>query len=371
MKSFCFVQLYHISERGGGAEVQSAYLAEYLAAENYDVHYICKSDKVKEVTSKVIKAVNVYMIPNYDGLSKANFENIYNLLLEIKPDFIIERMSSSFGKPILKAKKIINAKYIWICTDNESPLKFKTVINYYNKLSLLKFLIVFFKALKTDLIRIKAIQNADYVFSQNNIQKQLIVDNFKRDSFRMISGHPVPQEIISTKERIENKLVLWCANLGKNKRPELFIELAQELEKQKIECVMVGSHANKEYVKNLFKNKPGNIKVTGQLSFEDSLKWFNKATVFVNTSISEGFSNTYIQSWLRGVPVVLFGADPSNIVKKELLGFDVKNIDEAIVKIDSLFSDSDYYGEVSNHLKVYANNNHSIKKMADNFLKNF
>ena len=370
MKSFCFVQLYHISERGGGAEVQSAYLAEYLAAENYDVHYICKSDKVKEVTSKVIKAVNVHMIPNYDGLSKANFDNIYNLLLEIKPDLIIERMSSSFGKPILMAKKIINAKYIWICTDNESPLKFKTIINYYNKLSYFKFLVVFYKAFITDLIRIKAIRNADYVFSQNDTQKRLIFDNFKRDSLRMISGHPEPKEEVPSKKRFENKLVLWCANLGKHKRPEIFVELAKALEKQNITCVMVGSHANKEYVKNLFKNKTDNLRVTGQLSFEDSLKWFNKATIFVNSSVSEGFSNTYIQAWLRGVPVILFGADPSDIVKKESLGFDVKDVNEAVMKIDSLFSNYDYYSERSNHVENYSMKNYSIKKMADNFLKN-
>jgi len=60
----------------------------------------------------------------------------------------------------------------------------------------------------------------------------------------------------------------------------------------------------------------------GKLPFEETLKIFDGATLFVNTSKSEseGFPNTYIQAWLRGVPVISFDVDPDGVIAKNGLG---------------------------------------------------
>lgn len=371
MRVFCFVQLFHITERGGGAEVQANYLATELVNRGYKVHYICMSIHSNKVnTTSKINGVNVHWLPQKTSTAQENFRNIKNILLQLQPDYIIERMSSAYAWPILRAVKRNKAKYIWICTDNESPKYFRSLTNYYRKQSIPKFLYASKKAMQVDFIRMFANKKADIVFSQNNFQKNLIKRNFKRDSHKMISGHPIPEENISTAERFKNKTILWCANLGAHKRPELFVELAKRMKDTDLKFVMVGGHGNSKYVDQLFADKPENLTTTGRLSFDDALNYFDKATVFVNTSDpgGDGFPNTYVQAWLRSVPVLNFGFDPDNIVVNNDLGFSVTSIDEAEAWLLGLMNDYQSYNTLSQNVYNFGCQNHSIKVMTDNFL---
>jgi glycosyltransferase involved in cell wall biosynthesis len=133
--------------------------------------------------------------------------------------------------------------------------------------------------------------------------------------------------------------------------------------------VMVGGHSDKNYVQQLLANQPQNLVTTGQLSFDESLRYFESATLLVNTSISEGFSNTYIQAWLRGIPTIVFGADTDSIIETNQVGCNITQVDEAVKNIGDLFKNQNKYKELSTNAYNYAIENHSIKKMTDNFLK--
>lgn len=362
-----FVQLYHISEAGGGAEVQANYLAKELVSRGFDVNYICQThNKSFENQISVIDSVKIHWIKKRSAHTNTSLNDVYNKIVEIEPDIIIERMSSSFGWPILKVKKKYNVKYIWICTDNTSPVKFKTVKKFFKEKPFIKFLYAFKGAIKTDVIRFYANKKADIVFTQNNTQSKLLKKNFNKDSFKMISGHPFPKTSISVDSRFKKKTILWCGNLGQYKRPELFLELAKSM--PNIKFIMVGGHDDKAYLDDLFENKPCNLMTTGRLNFDEALSFFDEATILINTSISEGFSNTYIQAWLRGIPTLVFGADPDDVIKNNDLGANVKTIEKAKSEIENLFSNFESYRNIANNTLNYSNRNHSIKFMTDNFL---
>ncbi|MDT0559386.1 glycosyltransferase family 4 protein [Ichthyenterobacterium sp. W332] len=378
---FCrvtFVMLWHISERTGGAEVQASYLAEELVKRGYEVQYICQTiTKTNINTNSVVNGVKIHWIKPSRKFSWTNYLNYRNKLKITKPDIIIQRNSSPvlFGSYLYKKKT--NAKLIWICTDNLSPLR-----DFYKKrfitkntirsTGLFKYIVYYLNCLLEDKLRNHGMKGVDLGFSQNNYQKIEILKNFGIDTHQMISGHyPIEDSIINkVKHRFSSKIILWCANFGKHKRPELFLKLAELMQHTDCNFIMIGNHADKNHLKNLLINKPKNLTLTGHLSFEEALHYFNKASLFINTSSpsGDGFPNTFIQSWLRGVPVLTFGFDPDNIVEEHQLGLIVKHEIEARAEITYLFSNNDVYSKMSQNVYTYALNNHTVEKMTNHFL---
>jgi glycosyltransferase involved in cell wall biosynthesis len=133
---------------------------------------------------------------------------------------------------------------------------------------------------------------------------------------------------------------------------------------------MIGSKDDESYIKRLFKNKPDNLVWLGRLPFDETLRWFDQAAFFINTSFHdvEGFPNTFIQAWLRGVPVITLGVDPDGVIKRYNLGFIAKNAKDAMSYLDYLTNNKDVYKKISEDAVRHANKNYSISAAADNFL---
>ena len=79
--------------------------------------------------------------------------------------------------------------------------------------------------------------------------------------------------------------------------------------------------------------------------------------VFVNTSDSEGFPNTYLQAWARGTPVVAF-FDPDGVVAREGLGYAVRSIAEMRAAVVELLTNPARWTEMSNRCQRYVAERH-------------
>ncbi len=376
-KKVAFVMPWHISERGGGAEVQANYLAIELANRGFDVYYICQTNHANKINSfEIINSVNIYWLKPSGRFAWLDQNKYYKPLNAIKPEIVIQRMSSNINYVIGNYCKRNNVIYNWVCTDNLNPYKnfhvkkFKDRFSLKN-ISLLKYVIFLLNAKVMDYYRNVGMTRINYGFSQNEIQKKGIKSSFGINTYQMITGHPMPLDGFSSKERFSFKTVLWCANFGAHKRPELFIELARRMQHTALNFIMVGGHNNKAYVEHLLIGKPPNLYCTGQLPFEKALSYFDNSSVFINTSSPEGdgFPNTFVQAWLRKTPIITFGFDPDAIIEQNQLGFNVTSLDEAINKMTIILSDYEVYKSISDNAYTYGSKNHSIKIMADNFLK--
>lgn len=376
LKRFTFVMPWHISERGGGAEVQASYLAQELGERGFKVSYICQtSNKTKINTTEVLGSITIYWLKPSGRFPWLDQNKYLKPLNDIKPDYILQRLSSNVTYVLGKYCKYNNCKFVWFCTDNKNPIKnfhyFRFKERYSIKsLGLFKYTTFAINCKIMDFFRVKGMKQVDIAFTQNEFQREQVKRNFNLTSARMISGHPLPKQHIPINRRFENKTILWCANWGVHKRPELFIELAKNMQHTNLKFVMIGGHNNKKYVERLLLNKPKSLLITGRLGFEQALSYFGKATVFVNTSESggDGFPNTFIQSWLRRVPVISLGFDPDNIIANNNLGFNVNSVKEASDKIFLLLNDYKFYQTLSHNVYMYGKKNHTIKKMTDHFL---
>ncbi len=373
-----FVMLWHISERKGGAEVQANFLAEELSRRGFVVKYVCQTNILTRINKiELVNGVEYHFIKSEPKFLWLNIMRYFKKLNKTKPDFIVQRNSS----PILAASSLYskyrNTKLIWICTDNLVPmhnyitLRFKNRVNK-KKVGNLKYYIFYVSSVFSDFLLKYSIRGVDLAFHQNEYQKKSIKKNFNLLSYKMLSGNIKPIGFKAISKNKQKKSILWCANLGKHKRPEIFIDLARSMLDTDYNFILIGGHSDKSYESKLFKNIPNNLKITGQLSYENSLSYFNKASIFVNTSTlyGDGFPNTFIQSWFRGIPVLSFNINPDQIIIKNNLGFVVNSIKDAKRKSIDLLTNVDLYKEISKNVLDYANKNHTIEKMTDNFLKN-
>jgi len=133
--------------------------------------------------------------------------------------------------------------------------------------------------------------------------------------------HPAPTGKIEKNNKVK---VLWVANFKKLKQPEIFINLARDLQHIKnVEFIMIGGPAlNAAYQDEQEKNISAldNLSYLGELSQDDVNEVFAKSHILINTSEYEGFSNTFIQAWMREVPVLSLNVNPDNVFDNEFLG---------------------------------------------------
>src|SRR5690606_23581632 len=140
--------------------------------------------------------------------------------------------------------------------------------------------------------------------------------------------HPIAKininEVVPRKASHCKKVIAWIGNARPVKRLEKFIWIAAKMEKYSdLSFAVVGKIYDNEYGRALQKQLDGakNITYYGERD-NDWINKFLEDEVFltVNTSDSEGFSNVFIQSWLRGVPVLSLNSNPDNLFNRYNIG---------------------------------------------------
>jgi glycosyltransferase involved in cell wall biosynthesis len=88
--------------------------------------------------------------------------------------------------------------------------------------------------------------------------------------------------------------------------------------------------------------------------------------LLVNTSNAEGFSNTFIEAWKEGVPVLSFYVNPDNIITEKKLGSVSNSLKENAIFIENIFCNNKLWNEYSKNCMNFVRENFDIKKNVDN-----
>lgn len=142
--------------------------------------------------------------------------------------------------------------------------------------------------------------------------------------------------------------VLWIANLKPAKRPEWLPDVCQLLPGLSIQ-VAGGRDANQPALYDLvadYVRGHTNMVFHGAVSYTQSIRLFDQTKVFINTSEFEGFPNTYLQSWTRGIPVVAT-YDPDGLIQKHGLGVAVQTQEELAHAVRQLVASPSQWLECS------------------------
>ncbi len=370
-----FVMPWHIHQgRGGGAELQAWYFACEMARRSISVSYICQSANEKR-GREMVDGVEVWWLKPSGKFQWMDLNKYYKTLCLVQPDIVIQRMSAASSWPIACYCRDHRKTFVWICADDDAPFAWMHIRKYlrYQKIRSFKALLFLGNALMNDLCRRKAMPWVNVAFTQHASQAENLLRQFGLKSERITSGHPRPLERIAPRQLFANRTLIWIANLSPRKRPELFVELARRLASKGYRCQMIGSRDDSEYRNTLLKNVPGNLEILGKLSPDEVNRRLSQASVLVNTSDTggEGFPNTFVQAWLRGVPVVTLGINPDQLIEAKELGAVCSDLDEAVNQLEYLLNNEHSYIRTSDRCFQFAVENHTLQRVVKNFTNCF
>ena len=116
--------------------------------------------------------------------------------------------------------------------------------------------------------------------------------------------HPLPENDRWLKK--DPITVVWVGNIKPLKRPELLLDLAAAfVAEQNVRFLMIGREGSGKHYSDFVSKltQAPNVAYLGELPVEQVNRILGESHILVNTSDFEGFPNTFIQAWMRRVPV--------------------------------------------------------------------
>lgn len=340
----------------GGAEIQIKYLVDFLLKQsNIQVHFIFEDKNIE------------FEKPNIDNLilhplSKINLSKRYgnrwwlykrrinNLLTKIEPDGIYTRFFSSWSGFASENAKQNNIPHVWaLASDNDLRILDKD-------LNLMKPLNI----IENSFVQ-KAFRNATHIIVQNSWQEKKLQQKYNRKGVYLKQAAPIELRNMPPKE-IDLLQIVWIANLKPLKRPDHFIKIASFFRGQKdMKFKMIGRLDNryKEQIDKEEKQNP-NFNYLGELSNKEVNELLLKTDILINTSDYEGFSNTFIQAWMRKNIVLSMNSNPDEILNKYNVGFLCPTVTEIAEKITMLSKNQSVLREMQDSSYKYANEEHNL-----------
>nr|WP_319398937.1 glycosyltransferase family 4 protein [uncultured Carboxylicivirga sp.] len=342
--SVCIVIPRYVTFSTGGAEIQVYYLVNELLQRGWNVEIVCAAKGLEEQVKKsdyYDERISFYYYRK-QTIRSFEFFSVFFLLFKTKSrayyqrtDFALTAACALFCK--LKRRKML---YVLAQDKDAERKKYRKLFRSFTYQSKTKKMIRKIDFFLIDKMVEWGKRNARLVIAQNKLQKETFKRSFRKKPIVIPSSFPPIENLEDNKENI----VLWVGNMTPDKRPELFIEMVRNLKQREgWRFVMIGK-PNKE----IEEYKGDEVEILGELSYHDTLEWFIKSTVYVNTSSREGMPNTFIQAWFTKVLVLSLAVDPDKMLSELQRG----NVFNDNVKAMSAFVDRIISGEEGFNLKL-------------------
>jgi glycosyltransferase involved in cell wall biosynthesis len=205
---------------------------------------------------------------------------------------------------------------------------------------------------------------ADLISVQSEVQADALKKNYGLSSMgvKMVVEAPADTSVAKDID------VLWVNNLRGFKRPELVVDIAREL--PKVSFVMIGGRMKGfedlyDQVKKAAESLP-NLTFIGVVPYSEVNDYFARAKLFLNTSDSEGFPNSYLQAWVRGVPVISY-FDPDGLIESLEIGAKVSSQEEFCAPIEALLEADEKRLAIARRASEYASANYSSKAIVEHY----
>ena len=340
----------------GGTENQMSYLANGLDKSKFNVTvFVLRNNflknKLKDRVKFNCRRINLHDNRYFPNLSKTIY---INSLRRYKFDILLINGAQKNINFAIQSKKYV--KKIFISIRN---------IRFVNE-----------KSFKSDVNKVR-VEKFRIICNSRPIKDQLInAASLKENLITVINnGIFCRKKIPKTKTKLKKIFrVMFVGNLRPVKNPNFFINVAKEIcieKKLKIEFLLVGDGPLMNSIKKFVSdnNLKENIRLLGKLPV--NLIPYDEVNLVFNSSVSEGSSNSILESLCHGLPVVASNNEGNSyILKNKSFGsmFDIESIESAKKAIEYFYNmDFKKISKISEEAISFVKKDYSKNKMISSY----
>ena len=346
----CILVPVHWEAHMGGSQYQAKVLVDYLL-KHYDVDIVYLTTRAAPTFTPA--GYRIVAFSERGSLRRYGkfFDSVplYRALARERPDIILQFVGSGYtGIAALYARRH-GCKMIWrVTSDRSVEPETSSWLQPHRRIE--RLFLNF------------GIRNATLILAQTEYQRTRLTESFPNAPVQVLANfHPTPPDCGRNGAVV--KQVAWIANLKPLKNPGAFVRLARRFaHRSDIRFVMCGGALTDDiWTKQQLAHAAAtpNLEYLGALSQSSVNTLLEHTDLLVNTSDYEGFSNTFIQAWMRRVPVVSLGVDPDRLLSAGGLGAVARNEDALYERVAALLADPDRCAAIGARARRYALEHHA------------
>lgn len=340
---------------GGGGELQIALIAKTLAGLGHEI-VVVDLDIIDEYTT--LDGIRVCPVKGYNKGIKGlrtfthRLPGLYSTFVNINADIYYCRIREYRHIIVYMAARKVKAKFVLGLASDLDILSIRKRWKHFYS-SNVRDLWGVFNGLAGELVYPYMLKNADGVFVQHMGQKELLK---KKNIDSVVLPNVIDTVSFTNGSDSAKTDFVYVGSLDKRKGFADFYRVVKGTSGHSFK--VIGSPRDKtgnHYYEKLKLCK--NVKLTGRLSHDETLRQISGSRALISTSPMEGFPNVFIEAWAVGVPVISLYVDPGNVIENEELGFNAHgNIKLLIESMDNIVLNNKF----SDRAKEYVRRNHEL-----------
>ncbi|TMG77783.1 MAG: glycosyltransferase family 4 protein [Betaproteobacteria bacterium] len=336
-------------EAVGGAEVQQSFLVRELVRRRYPVSMICMDYGQSDPC--IVDGVTVHRMHAPEaGLPVVRFlhprlTSLWSAMRRADADIYYQRTSGALTGFVAAFSRLRHRLSVFAAASDADCDPAAPFIRFGRDRALYRW----------------GLRHVSGIVVQSERQREALARHYGRGATVVPScyGH-------TGKPSHPGRIILWAGMIKQIKRPDLFIDLARRCPHYRFRLVGGGARDESALFNRICREATAlpNVEMTGFVPFADVEGHFDDGSLLVNTSPTEGFPNTFLQAWSRGMPTVsLF--DPDARWQGHRVGEVVGSSDDMASCVRSLMNDEARWRRISALSRKYFEAHHSVDHAVD------
>jgi glycosyltransferase involved in cell wall biosynthesis len=277
------------------------------------------------------------------------------ILKKINADIYIQRATTPLTGIVSFFAKLTNKVFLYsVSSDNDvsAYLSFKSLKDLKN---------IFFWF---------GVKNCSLVLCQTYHQKNLLNQALNKSG--KVIKNIFPLTTIEQKRKNSSLIIiLWVGRISKEKRPDLFLTLADYFPDYRFWMIGSPCPPHPEYYYEIKESAKmiKNLDFIGFVPHNQIYEYYEKSHLLVNTSANEGFPNTFLEAWGNAIPIVSLNFDPDEIICKYELGFHSMTFDDLVKHTGQLLKNESLRNNMGIKAKNYVLREHNVNNIIDKYEK--